>query len=38
MNLIELILLAALSFGIVVVSLRLRASASSNGRSEEQEY
>lgn len=38
MNLIELILLAALSFGIVVVSLRLCASASSNGRSEEQEY
>ena len=38
MNLIELLLLAILSCGIVVVSLRLCAAASSNGRSEEQEY
>jgi hypothetical protein len=38
MNLIELILLAVLSLGIVVVSLRLCASASANGRSEEGEY
>ena len=38
MNLIELILLAVLSCGIVVVSLRLRASASAGGSSEEREY
>lgn len=38
MNMIELLLLAILSCGIVIVSLRLRASASTDGGSEEQEY
>ena len=38
MNLIALFLLAALSFGIVVVSLRLCASTSANGGREEQEF
>ena len=38
MNLIALILLAALSCGIVVVSLRLCNMTSANGGSEEQEY
>ena len=38
MNMIELLLLAILSCGIVIVSLRLCASASTNGGSEEQEY
>ena len=38
MNLFALILLAALSCGIVVVSLRLCAATSTNGSREEQEY
>ena len=38
MNIIALILLAALSCCIVVVSLRLCDAASANGRSEEQEF